>query len=412
VDSTIEHPEGGPGGLAEALMEKRRALEGQTLASWIFADLEESELVDLLRVAFELSFRKDEGRYPSVTIVVPSREEKHLIESADVRFRPEIPIDARVLRRLSFAVPDRPHALLVRVSPEGLVATGIGRFETAGALLPEDQTGLYLRAGGLVVEVDGPGDLSVHEAGEVFTLRAGRIERQLDGNRALERLPGFHALERETAAEALGPVANDRLRTKMIDAVRDAWMYVLKRAVAMSHGGAFAVLPSDARSVDELPEDWTGRLQVTYPTGEPDLLRSVLEYVEARWGAAGGERHTALQAFLDAANAVSALSGTDGFVVMNRGLRVLGFGAKVSWEEAFQEACPEVDEKLQVSEASFELHRAGMRHTAGFMLCQSLPGAFAFVISQDGELRVFFSEEGVTRVTAPLAPITYLFQGI
>lgn len=412
MDPTSERPEGGPVGLAQALLEKRRALEGQTLASWIFADLDEEELVDLLRVAFELSFRRDEGRYPSVTIVVPSREERHLIESADVRFRPEVPIDARVLRRLSFAVPPRPHALLVRVSPEGLVACGIGRFETAGALLPEDQTGLYLRAGGLVVEVQGPGDLLVHEAGDVFTLRAGRIDRQYDGNQSLDRLPEFHALRRETAADALGPVETDRMRTKMVDAVRDGWMYVLKRAVAMAHGGAFAVLPTDATGVGELPSEWSGRLQVTYPTGGPDLFRAVLEYVEARWGDSGVARHTALQGFTDAANAVSALSATDGFVLMNRGLRVLGFGAKIAWEEAFQETCPEVDERLETSDATFALHRAGMRHTAGFMLCQSIPGAHVFVISQDGELRVFFSQDGVTRVTAPLAAITYLFQGI
>ena len=47
-------------------MAKRMQLDGQSLAGWILADLEEAELVDLLRVAYELSFRKDEGRFAEV----------------------------------------------------------------------------------------------------------------------------------------------------------------------------------------------------------------------------------------------------------------------------------------------------------------------------------------------------------
>jgi hypothetical protein len=409
-------PESGPAELARELLEMRRALEQEGLASWLFADLTEDELLELLRIAFELSFMKDEGRYPRLTLVVPARQEQHLLRTADLRFRPEVRIDARALRRLSFAVPPRPHALLVRVRPRGLVATGIGRFETAGAMLPDDQTGLFLRAGGLVLEVAGPGDLSVQEGGEVFTLRAGRIDRLSDGNEALRELADFSVVSKSSVARSLGDLATPRAREKMVDAIRDGWLYVLKTAEQLGHGGAFAILPTDAIAVADVPDEWEGRVRVTYPTTGPDLLAAVREYVLARWGGEPGARTqpTALREFRDAARAAAALSATDGYVVLNRRLRVLGFGAKIAWDARVPSSCEQVNEHLRPIGSAFVLRRAGMRHTAGYMLGQSIPGALAFVLSQDGELRIFFTdgESGETRVTVPLAPLTFLFQGI
>ena len=60
---------GGPAELAERLLEKRRLLAGSSAASLVFGDLTETELSAVLRVAFEVSFEKDEGRYPRLTVV-------------------------------------------------------------------------------------------------------------------------------------------------------------------------------------------------------------------------------------------------------------------------------------------------------------------------------------------------------
>ena len=125
-------------------------------------------------------------------------------------------------------------------------------------------------------------------------------------------------------------------------------------------------------------------------------------------------RHISLQTLTDTADAVARLSATDGFVILNGKLRLLGFGTKIVWDERIPSTCVEVDEMLRPTGGEFSLERAGTRHTAGYMLCQSVPGAHVFVVSQDGELRLFFMDrdEAETRVTAPLAPNTYLFQGI
>ena len=401
----------GPRELTECLMRKRRALNGGGLAEYIFGDISEGDLHELVRTAFRASFEKDEGRYPRMAIVVPSAKERTLLRAAGVVFEPPFALDVRTLRRLSPSIPGRPHALVVRPSTDGLVCAGIGRFETAGALLPEDKTGMVLRAEGLLVEINGPGDITVREAAEVFTLRAGRLERELNGGEALGRLKSFYATPPETIELAL-PASTDRVREKMREAVADLWMYVLKRAVEMAHGGAFAVLPTDADTGRDLPAGWSSLIKITYGTLEPNLFGEVESYVQARWGRSSTARHIALQKVKDAAVEIAHASATDGFVVLNRRLLMLGFGVKAIWDEGIPSECPEVDERLELS-GKFHLARAGTRHTAGYMLCRSVPDAVVFVVSQDGDLRMFFTTDlGEVRVTAPLVPVTQLFQGI
>ena len=120
---------GGPRQLTEALLDKRRQLQG-AMAAYVFGDLTELELHAVLRCAYEVSFKTDEGRYPKFTIVVPTRAETHLHESTTVVFRPPVTVTSRTLKRLAAAVPPRPHGLILRATADGIVCTGIGRFES------------------------------------------------------------------------------------------------------------------------------------------------------------------------------------------------------------------------------------------------------------------------------------------
>lgn len=403
---------GGPARLTEVLLEKRRSLAGQEVASWLFGDLTDRELARLLRCAYEVSFKRDEGRYPNFTMFVPARRDVQAVESASVRFEPPLELDVRLLRRLSSAVPPRPDALFVKAAPDGLVCTGIGRFETAGALLPEDVTGLYLSSSGLILEIGGPGDLTVHEAGDVYTLSAGRIHRQFHGNEALEVLPHFTWLRDQIIQAELGDTT-DHVADRVGQVLRDTWMYVLKETVRMAHGGAFAVLPVDALATLDLPTDWQEQLSISYPTAPRDLLQSISSYVRVRWGGVRESRQAALRLLIDHARAVARLSATDGYVLLDVRLRVLGFGVKIGWEAEVPSRCVEVDDALEPTGGYLGLRRTGTRHRAAYRLCASVSGATVFVVSQDGDLRIFFStEDGEVRVTAALEPVTQLFQGI
>lgn len=404
---------GGPKDLAEVMLARRRQLGGGAMAAYLFGDLTEDEVHTLIRCAYELSFRKDEGRYAHLAIVVPTRAETHLHESAVLTFNPPVPLDVRTLRRLSAAVPPRPQGLMVKGGPQGLVCTAIGRFETPGALLREDQTGLYMGSDGLLVEVNGPGDLSVREAKSVHTLRAGTIQRQFDGNEAVKRIEHFDWLRDEVIQLTVGQ-ADDRIRGKVSAAIRDAWLFALKETVALAHGGAFAVLPTDAGTYEDLPAEWKSKIALSYPTASPDFLEPICHYVTSHWGGGGGlNRQEAVNGITDAAAVLAHLSATDGFVLLNQRLRVLGFGAKIGWDQPIPQTCDEVDDELAPTGGRLALMRVGLRHTAAFRLCQAVPGAMVFLASQDGELRVFHPRPGGgVQVTAPLEPVTLLFQGM
>ncbi len=410
--TTIQPDDGGPQALARTLVAQREALGTSALASWLFGDIEGERLIELLTVVFELSFRKDEGRHPRFTLVVPSKRETSLIENASVTFDPPVPLHVHALRRLASAVPQRPHALLVQSMEEGLMCVGIGRFETAGAMLPEDQTGMYLRAEGLVVGINGPGDLTVQETRHVHSLAYGRIERRFNGNRTLEVLPEFDALRDRVLTTAVDD-HGDLMKQKVGSAVRDAWMYVLKSCVELEHGGAFALLPTDAHNAPGMPGPWRDQIDIAYPTSAPHLLEQIAGFVETRWGKNSQSRIVAVRTVSDAAYSLARLSATDGFVLLNRHLKVLGFGAKIGFDKPLPRSCVEVDETLDRTEARYDIARAGTRHRAAYRLAASVPGALVFVVSQDGELRLFMAmDEEVTVVTAPLAPVTYLFQGV
>lgn len=403
---------GGPEELASRLIARRHALGDEALSAWLVGDLNDVQLLQLLMIVHDLSFRRDEGRYPRFTIVVPARREARIIDSAAVRFDRPVAVRAKTLRRLAPAVPPRPHALLLRVIDERLACVGIGRFETAGAMLPEDQTGLYLRAEGLVIEISGPGDITVHEAREIHTTRAGRLTPEFDGNRAIGHLPLLARL-RDHLLETSDGDKSDATSIKITAAISDLLMYVLKETVALGHGGGFAVLPTAAESIGDLDPHWRGQIQVAWPTDGPHILTSIGEYAASRWGHSTLARYTALQTLTDAAYTVARLSATDGFVLMNEKLKVIGFGAKAGWEGAVPSNVVEADDRLEPTREIFDLSQAGTRHAAAYRLCRAVPGAHVFLVSQDTDLRFFFSPTaGDVRVTAPLTPVTYLFQGV
>ena len=93
------------------------------------------------------------------------------------------------------------------------------------------------------------------------------------------------------------------------------------------------------------------------------------------------------------AKAVGTLSRTDGCVCMDRSFDLVGFGGKIDVHNAGPSAsltyADSVTKKRQSEDAILQL---GMRHQSAFRLCKAIPNAIAFVVSQDGDLRLFYSD--------------------
>ena len=93
----------------------------------------------------------------------------------------------------------------------------------------------------------------------------------------------------------------------------------------------------------------------------------------------------------------ASLAAVDGAVVLRRDWRLVGFGAEITETGLWSD-----DEEVEYGKhpdsmdgpIARPLSSFGMRHRSAYRFCQRVPGAMAFVISQDGELRVFCNVEG------------------
>jgi hypothetical protein len=260
--------------------------------------------------------------------------------------------------------------------------------------MPRGWTGAV---GGLQVQILAPGELRLSEGRVEYTLRANRIlgyswvASAVQVDRWIEELTG------DLTARFL---ANDRgwnawpMTVPGAD-IRALWSHVLREAVRLRHGGAFVVVPDPRQAAielkypleplrlgDELGELWLSLVRAHHLLGS-HLSADALQQTRVR-------RH---QLWSTAAS-VGHLSALDGCVVLDRGMTVHGFGGTIETGAAksspltyadSRDRAPLVDEPL--------LARFGHRHRSAFLLCKAVPNAIAFVISQDGDLRVFSSDD-------------------
>ena len=97
---------------------------------------------------------------------------------------------------------------------------------------------------------------------------------------------------------------------------------------------------------------------------------------------------------------VAALAAVDGAVLLQRDLKLVGFGAEITKAEM-----PSGDETVEHGNhppplgkpAPTSLTDFGMRHRSAIRFCQEVPGTMAFVVSQDGGIRLFTSMDGSVR---------------
>jgi hypothetical protein len=101
---------------------------------------------------------------------------------------------------------------------------------------------------------------------------------------------------------------------------------------------------------------------------------------------------------LSTLDAVAHLSATDGCVVFNRRLQLHSFGSMIDAPEGANQSVPCF---LGGSSAPLSLEKLrsfGARRRSAVQLCRACPGALAFVISQDGDLRACVHRNGEVRI--------------
>jgi hypothetical protein len=362
--------------------------------------ISEQGLARLLLLAYQASFYTDEGRFVRARLFVPDIDaQAHPVRINHLFTPPKRLTEPKVISQLAPALVAEDSALVVQETSGDLACVGISLLDAADAARPllGMPRGWTRDVGGLQVQVLAPGELRVTEGRAEFTLRANQVlvsswvasSAQVD--RWIEELTlsltaWCSAQDEDWAARPLTVPGAD---------VRALWSHLLREAASLRHGGAFVVVPEPRQAPialkypteplplgGELARLWLALARAYHLLGS-DHAADALEQARV-------QRH---QLWSTAAS-VGHLSALDGCVVLDRRMTVHGFGGTIETGAASSALrtyagsrahAPLTEEQL--------LARFGHRHRSAFLLCKAVPNAIAFVISQDGDLPVFSSDD-------------------
>jgi hypothetical protein len=373
--------------------------------------LSEPGLERLLSLAYQASFTADEGRSTRARVFVPDVSRPAHPLRVSHRFTPPKPLaEPKMISRLAPALVADDSALVVEEAGGGLACVGISLLDAqdAGRPLLGMPRGWTGTAGGLQVQILAAGELRVSEGRAEYTLRANRIlvHSWVASVAPVDRW--IEELTRELTARCSAEDANWNARPFTVPGadVRALWSHVLREAVRLRHGGAFVIVPDPRQAPVELK----------YPT-EPlplggELAELWLSLARARCLLGGGLEAEALEQtrvrrhqLWSTAASVGQLSAPDGCVLLDRRMTVHGFGGTIETAAAASSARTYADSRTNAPLAEEQLLAGfGHRHRSAFLLCKAVPNAVAFVISQDGDLRVFSSDQRHVYCDGNLSP--------
>jgi hypothetical protein len=422
----------GPDDLARVLVSYRTRLDeirrGGGDPQGTPGDIPDHLLEPLLTVGYRASLLTEEGRpvlaclyaprrrysLPEIEEAGPVREalsnmRDHFLrqwqEQEDAtrvhRFAEPLPLDnPKHLARFAPTLGSEDAVLVVCEQGGRLVTTGISLLDRTGAEgrltdMPREWKG----RDGLWVQVFGPGNLRVSDGELEYTLREGKI-RVYQAATYIRRVRSWlDALAGELATEwEKEGIWYERYRKVPELAVVDLsilWNRVLREAVRLQHGGAFVVLPEvKAAPVhikypvqqlnlgQALQDSWRALARVWQDIQGGDGKSVAVDVLEAK--------RSRVHRLCSVSRSVGHLSATDGCVVLDRKLVLHGFGGSIQATGQAAKRCVYVvgAEEQEMSEPEL-LRPFGERHKSAFRLCKQVPGSLAFVISQDGDLRLF-----------------------
>jgi hypothetical protein len=401
-----------------------------------------SGLLALVKTAFRASFITDECR-PTVARLVVNMEDPQEFEDMSVS---QLPDDLRMkvlrgswkareehLNTLRFSPPrllERPEeiaklssilttydsAIAVAQKDHELVITGIGLLDAIEKeRLLFGMPRPFSADAGLILDILGPGHLRVRDGRIAFTLIGDQLTTYGDLT-SVEQLQQWLSEVSQALVKQLeqhdeyspdsGILSEYRAEVERqgqcphID-VDLAVHRILREAIRMRHGGAFAVLPN-VQAASE-----AGHLRdIAYPVVPLKLgaeLFSTWLAICRVWRAIKdhSEPHNvanaariAIRRWLSLLRTVGGMSAADGCVILDRQLVVHGFGGSINTNPAggLDKICRNAITGQDIR-ASDLLARFGQRHKSAYALCANVPGSLVFVVSQDGNLRIFSSDQ-------------------
>lgn len=361
--------------------------------------LKRQHLVELMRIVFFASLRREEGHEVGIRISIVERDQlgHHQTFAPCLRFlplepEPDLSVDLAV--KLCGALNTRTSALIAVPNGPGFKIAGIAYFGPHASRLDADPS-----------SCPGPNALSVlaRQPGQLLIAHAnGLVGRVVDG----EFVPG------EPTA-----LASSHLGGALLACVKNHsgfqkygmgyWHYysgiverLLERAAERGHGGTILWVPN------ELTKTIAEHVDVRRKFGvAPDLAKPLAEILDADARqeavrpktsgpapalvpvdevAAPVLRNIYKRQVNEHLDLLAHLTSVDGALVVDDVFRPLGFSAVI---KAKPEWSGPVISKSKVSPGPIDLNKVGTRHKSAVTFAANCAGSIAFVISQDGPVR-------------------------
>lgn len=268
----------------------------------------------------------------------------------------------------------------------------------------------------LVVRVTSPGRIAVCQGLlTLATLIGGRIVQPSLDIFDSQWLPAFFTDVRDEILELHG-IARANASTAWShvdpDVVHAIALHLVRRVVGMirnsHHGGTLLILPPEGR--DSLA-GLDGRifLKYAFTPEEPRrrfrtiivaLLNAIAAAASTRpsedgrtvgWeqyaSSADGGIAQLDEALIEIAHLIAGLAASDGAVVLDKRLEILGFGAEIGGDLPAVRSVARALDAEGTRKVRESVESVGQRHRSAYRLCNFVHNAIAVVVSQDGNVR-------------------------
>jgi hypothetical protein len=392
----------GPSELIAKLLEYRQATDERRRE--VYGNISDDGVRRLVMLSYFVSQSVEEGRYPRFRLFVPPAGNT-LNSQQDpwqlARFSQSVVLqEIDDLRRLAPSAASHDLALEVheRQATDGvseLCCVGVRLAHSGESATEMFSTSLWARLvpPGFMIRIDGPGELRVSEGKHAWDLRSGKLF-DLGGIVTQPLALWLDKLAKRAASDGQPEhVLNHTLHF--------AWHELLHAVAEQRRGGCLIILPKASLTSLQVEEHYG--IHLKYLMDKPHLGDEIAGFVKScsikqaivdatelkeaanRWLS---QRHKVMLHI----DALAQMAGVDGCSVYDADLRLIGFGGKIHVpSDALARTF--VDARTGDLLSGDIMSRTGTRHLSAYRLCDAHANVWCYVVSQDGHVTAFWSDE-------------------
>jgi hypothetical protein len=341
----------------------------------------------LIRSAYYASLIPDETRWPRVTLMCyrkGSEKEFHLLFPSAINIAP---IE---IAKLSHAVGSDSHLCCIaddgRLNIRGIHITLLNDRRDLGYAS-------FRIANPLKVSIKGPGHIEVSTGGIAAVYQAGEMsdEALLENGHTMKQLVGVVGPKMQYYTDGV------------VESLEDIFNDIVAAVVQLGHGGMLLFAEEQKKSYfssyrevdllllqDLLIRYWETVQKLRTEAG--DMANLMNESNEGKYRNSLRLAQS-VERLETCVRTVAQLTGMDGAVALNYECKIVAFNAIVAKGTEEPGSFRFVDERgVYVSYGDMVRNR-GSRHQAALAFVMRVPNSFAFVISQDGSVSAFRSND-------------------